>query len=133
MLTAINSSGNAYQREYPARCMHSTEHAAGDREQKKELRKDHPSGWLHLTQHEAIPVLVDALLDLPPNREFNKTEFAAHAGVTRQTVGNYTDLLLEVELIEEVEHTTPRRYRLAESEVVRELFEFNSALNAVGE
>ena len=113
--------------------MHSTEHAAGDREQKKELRTDHPSGWLHLTQHEAIPVLVDALLDLPPNREFNKTEFAAHAGVTRQTVGNYTDLLLEVELIEEVENTTPRRYRLADSEVVRELFELNSALNNVGE
>jgi predicted AAA+ superfamily ATPase len=104
----------------------------GDRGETKEIRKEHPSGWLYLTQHEAIPILVDALLDLPPNREFNKTELAEHAGVTRQTVGNYTDLLLDVELIEEVSNTSPRRYRVAESDVVRELFELNSALNNVG-
>ena len=58
------------------------------------------------------------MLDLPPNREFNKTELAEHAGVTRQTVGNYTDLLCEVELIEEVPDTSPRRYRVADSDVV---------------
>ncbi|MDB2266016.1 MULTISPECIES: hypothetical protein [Halorubrum] len=112
--------------------MSSMEHA-DDRGAKKELRKEHPSGWLYLTQHDAIPILVDALLDLPPNREFNKTELAAHAGVTRQTVGNYTDLLCEVELIEDVPNTSPRRYRVADSDVVRELFELNSALNSVGE
>lgn len=112
-------------------CMDSIEHAA-DRETTKQLRQEHPSGWLYLTQHDAIPILVDALLDLPPNREFNKTELAEHAGVTRQTVGNYTDILLEVELIEEVPDTSPRRYRVADSDVVRELFELNSALNSVG-
>ena len=112
--------------------MSSTEHAA-DRGEKKELRREHPSGWFYLTQHDAIPILVDALLDLPPNREFNKTELAEHAGVTRQTVGNYTDLLLEVELIEEVPNTSPRRYQVADSNVVRELFELNSALNNVGD
>lgn len=67
---------------------------AVDGGEKKELRKEHPSGWLYLTQHDAIPILVDALLDLPPNHEFNKTELAEHAGVTRQTVDTYTDLLL---------------------------------------
>jgi predicted AAA+ superfamily ATPase len=113
--------------------MSGTEHAGGTHESKKDVRKNHPSGWLHLTQHDAIPILVDGLLDLPPDREFNKPEFAEHVGVTRQTVGNYTDLLLEVELIEEVPNTTPRRYRVADSEVVRELFELNSALNNVGE
>lgn len=111
--------------------MSSIERREDDRKQKKRLRKEHPSGWLHLTQHDAVPILVDALLDLSPNREFNKTEFADHAGVTRQTVGNYTDLLLEVELIEEVPNTSPRRYRVADSDVVRELFELNSALNSV--
>ncbi|WP_435099475.1 hypothetical protein [Halorubrum sp. N11] len=113
--------------------MSSIERREDDRKQKKELRKEHPSGWLHLTQHDAVPILVDALLDLPPNREFNKTEFAEHAGVTRQTVGNYTDLLLEVELIEEVPKTSPRRYKVADSDVVRELFELNSALNSTGQ
>jgi predicted AAA+ superfamily ATPase len=113
--------------------MSQMEPTGGDREQKKNLRHEHPSGWLHLTQHDAIPILVDALLDLPPGREFNKTELADHAGVTRQTVGNYTDLLLEVDVIEEVPGTTPQRYRVADSDVVRELFELNSALNNAAE
>ena len=106
--------------------------ASTERAEKKALRKEHPSGWFYLTQHEAVPILVDALLDLPTNREFNKSEFADHAGVTRQTVGNYTELLQEVELIEEVPNTAPQRYRVADSAVVRELHEFNSALNNVG-
>lgn len=71
---------------------------AADRDDKKTLRKEHPSGWLYLTQHDAIPILVDALLDLPPEQEFNTAELAEHAGVTRQTVDNHSDLLLEVEL-----------------------------------
>lgn len=98
----------------------------------KEARLDHPSGILYLFQHESVPILVDALLDLPPNREFNKTEFASHAGVTRQTVSNYTELLLDVELIEEVPNTSPRRYRVTDSDVVRTIHELNSALNATG-
>jgi len=110
--------------------MSGIEHKDGDVD-RKTLRKEHPSGWLYLTQHDAVPILVDALLDLPPNREFNKTELAEHAGVTRQTVGNYVDLLLETELVEEVPNTSPRRYRVADSDVVRELFELNSALNNV--
>lgn len=99
----------------------------------KELRLTHPSGWLYLTRHESVPILIDGILDLPPGREFTKTEFADHVGVTRQTVGNYVDVLLEVDVIEEVPNTSPQRYRVAESDVVRELHELNSALNAVGE
>ncbi|RLM71598.1 hypothetical protein DVK08_05630 [Halorubrum sp. Atlit-9R] len=38
----------------------------------------------------------------------------------------------EVELIEDVPNTSPRRYRVADSDVVRECFELNSALNSVG-
>lgn len=99
--------------------------------EKRELRRTHPSGWHYLMQHDVIPIIVDALLDFPPGREFNETELAEHAGVTRQSVENYTDLLLEVELIEEVPNTSPCRYRIADSNVVRELFELNSALNNV--
>jgi len=99
----------------------------------KEARLDHPSGILHLFGHESVPILVDALLDLPPNREFTKTELAEHAGVTRQTVGRYSDLLLDLDVIEPVPGTSPRRYRVADSPVVREIHELNSALNASSE
>jgi len=99
----------------------------------KQARLKHPSGFLYLMQNEGVPILIDALLDLPPGREFNKTELAEHAGVTRQTVSNYIDLLREVEIVEEVPNTAPTRYRVPETEVVQELFELNSALNAVTE
>lgn len=110
----------------------TSDHPAADRDT-KEVRLANPSGFLHLTRHQSVPILIDALLDLPPGREFNKTEFADHAGVTRQTVTTYTDLLLELDIIEEVPNTSPRRYRVAESAVVQELFALNSALNTAGE
>lgn len=107
-------------------------HPAEERDT-KQARLEHPSGVLYLMQHDSVPILLDALLDLPPGREFNKSEFAEHAGVTRQTVSNYIDLLLEVEIVEEVPNTSPQRYQLARSPVVEELFALNSALNSVGE
>lgn len=97
----------------------------------KQARLEHPSGFLYLLQHESVPILIDALFDLPPGREFTQTELAEHAGLTRQTVSTYVDLLLETEVIEAVADTSPQRYQLAESAVVQELFELNSALNAV--
>lgn len=110
-----------------------TNQDGADERDTKAARLEHPSGFLYLTRHESIPILVDALLDLPPGREFNKSELAEHAGVTRQTVGRYVDLLLEVELVEAVPNTSPQRYRLADSDVVQELLAFNSALNAAAE
>ena len=132
MVMLSNSSANNYTHSPVSTAMSSIE-TADDRAETKELRQEHPSGWFYLTQHEAVPILIDALLDLPPNREFNKSEFAEHAGVTRQTVGNYTELLTEVELIEAVPNMSPKRYRVADSDAVRELYEFNSALNTTGD
>jgi len=99
----------------------------------KEARLENPSGVLYLFQHESVPILIDAILTLPPGREFTKTEFADHAGVTRQTVSKYIDLLLETDVAEEVPNSSPRRYQVANSDVVQELFELNSALNTAGE
>jgi DNA-binding transcriptional ArsR family regulator len=111
----------------------STRTHPAEKKDTKEARLENPTGVLHLFQHESVPILVDAILTLPPGREFNKTELADHAGVTRQTVSNYIDLLLETEVVEEVPNTSPRRYRVAKSDVVQELFELNSALNVAGE
>jgi Fic family protein len=99
----------------------------------KEARLENPSGVLYLFQHESVPILIDAILTLPPGREFTKTELADHAGVTRQTVSKYIDLLLETEIIEEIPNSSPRRYQVANSATVQALFELNSALNAGGE
>jgi hypothetical protein len=53
--------------------------------------------------------------------------------VIRQTVSKYIDLLLETDIVEEIPNSSPRRYRVAKTAVVQELFELNSALNAGGE
>jgi DNA-binding transcriptional ArsR family regulator len=100
------------------------------RTETKQARLNNPSGWLYLTQHESVPILVDALLDWPTDREFTVQEFADHAGVVRQTVSKHLDVLLEVRLIEEVPETYPQRYRISNSPVTEELFTFNSAINA---
>lgn len=97
-----------------------------------DIRRNHPSGILHLFQHDLTPILVDALLDIPPGKEFDVEEFADHAGVTPDTVNEHFDLFLDVELIEEVSSTSSKRFRVADSPVVEELFELNSALNATG-
>lgn len=110
-----------------------SESADDERAQTKQTRLDNPSGWLALTRHEAVPILVDALLDWPPDREFTVTEFARHAGVVRQTVSAHVDTLIDVGLVERIPETTPQRYRLAEGEVTRLLFELNAAINAAGE
>ena len=99
----------------------------------KEARLENPSGVLYLFEHESIPILIDAILTLPPGREFNKTELADHAGVTRQTVSKYLDRLLDLDIVEAVPNTSPRRYQVADSVVVEELFALNSALNAAGD
>lgn len=102
-------------------------------DERRELRRAHPSGWLYLTQPALLPVLVDSLLSFPPGHEFSETELAEDIGVTRQTVAAYSARLENVEIIEEVPNTSPRRYRVSDSEVVRELHKLNSALNNVGD
>ena len=111
----------------------SPQNHPGAKKDTKEARLENPSGVLYLFQHESIPLLIDAILTLPPGREFTKTELADHAGVTRQTVSKYIDRLIETEIVEEVANSSPRRYQVATSDVVQELFELNSALNAAGE
>lgn len=104
-----------------------------EKRQRRALRQEHPSGWLHLMQHDEIPYLVDALLGFPPDREFTATELAEHACVPRENVEDSTALLLEVELIESVADSSPARYRVADSAVARAIFELNSALTTVGD
>lgn len=98
----------------------------------KEARLENPSGVLYLFQNESVPIIIDAILTLPPGREFTKTELADYAGVTRQTVSKYIDRLVDLDIVEAVPNTSPSRYQVADSAVVEELFALNSALNAAG-
>jgi response regulator of citrate/malate metabolism len=100
---------------------------------KKTLRSEYPSGWLVLTKNESVPYIVDALLDAPPHREFNQTELAEHAGVSRQSVSRYLDLLEDIGIVEPVGETSRKRYRFnPESSVSEALIRLDGAMNAAG-
>jgi len=97
-----------------------------------ELRQEQPSGWMRLARNETIPKVVDGLLDSRPGREFNKSELARQAGVSRQSVTSHIDELIRLGVVTEVPSTSPQRYRLKRnSPVTGKLRELNSAVNAV--
>jgi DNA-binding transcriptional ArsR family regulator len=78
---------------------------------------DGATGWKTLTA-DGVSSLIDTLLDLPSTREFNESELAAMAGVSRNTVGNHIDTLEEAGFVTEVPHAP--RYRVdSESEAFR--------------
>lgn len=96
-------------------------------------RESYPTGWLVLTKNESAAKIVDALLDLPSTREFNQSELAKQADVSRQSVKNHLDLLLGIDVIEEVEGTHPQRYRFnPESDVSKAIIRLDGAMNATG-
>ncbi|WP_237560646.1 winged helix-turn-helix domain-containing protein [Halostella litorea] len=86
-----------------------------------------------IAQHESVALMVDALLDLPPHREFNQSELANLAGVSRQSVSRHLDLLTTLGIIEPAENPGTPRYRFnPESEVSEALIRLDGAVNAVG-
>lgn len=107
--------------------------ANGPQPSSKALRDEHPSGWIVLTRNESVLYMIDALLDLQPHREFNQTELAERAGVSRQSVGRHLELLLETGVIEPVENTSPQRYRFDEESLVsKAIIRLDGAMNAAG-
>lgn len=96
------------------------------------FRDQYPSGWLALTKNESVSRMIDALLDLPPYREFNQSELADMAGVSRQSVGRHIDLLVGLGIVEPVDGTN--RYRFdPESPVSEALIGLDGAVSAAGE
>ncbi len=94
------------------------------------LRDNYPSGWRILVQNESVGFILDALMDALPRAEFTKSALAAEAGVSRQSVYTHLDLLLALDVLEPVEHSSPERYRVhAESDLLALLHEVNGVVN----
>jgi len=92
------------------------------------MRRDRPGVLMALVGNQTIPLVLDALLDAPPHKEFTKTELAEYAGVSSQSIRNHIDTLLEFDIIEPVPRTS--RYRLCtDSQTVKRLLQLKSALD----
>lgn len=101
----------------------------------KTLRREHPSGWMLLTRYQSVPYIIDALLEAPPNREFNKSELARKAGVSTKSVRERIDTLADLGIVRELTEDDNRgrtRYSLnRRSPITQELVELNSAVSRV--
>ena len=98
----------------------------------KELRYEHPTGWLYLMKDssEGLHLMIDVLLTAD-DREFTKVELAESAGISRHTVRTHLDTLLEHGIVRAV--ADGKRFRVnLDSPVTQEIVALNSAVNAVG-
>lgn len=94
---------------------------------------DAPTGWTILAKNDSVVDIIDTLLDMPPHREFNKSELADHADVSRKSIHTHIDLLCHLDIVREVEDTVPTRYRFVpESDVSQALMRVDHAVNAAG-
>lgn len=109
----------------------NSDHAPDD-QHPEPFRDEYPSGWRALTKNDSVTRIIDALLDLPPRREFNKSELADEADVSRQSVGRHINLLVGLGIVEEVENTSPQRYRFnPKSPVSEAIIKLEGAMNSV--
>lgn len=92
-----------------------------------------PTGWRVIAKNDSVVDIIDTLLDLPPHHEFNKTELANLASVSRKSVHNHIDLLLELGVLIAVPDTSPQRYRFEpKTAVSTALIKLDGAVNNAG-
>ncbi len=100
-----------------------------DLEQIKQLRREHPSGWLELSMTPARALLIDAVIDSPPGHEFTTGTISERAGISPQAVRDHIDVLIDRGVVEATDGTP---YRIVDDSVVlMELEQLNSAVTAV--
>ena len=96
----------------------------------KEQRFTYPTGWLYLCQHESVHLMIDALLQVDPKKEFNQTELAEFAGVSRQSVRRHIEKLVELGVVATTAGGRRYHYDL-NSPVGQRIAELNAEINAV--
>jgi predicted transcriptional regulator len=97
----------------------------------KEQRLAYPSGWLYLCEHESVHLMIDALLQADPKKEFTRTELAEFAGVSRQSVRRHIDKLVELGVVAETAGGRRYHYDIG-SPVGQQIAELNAEINAIG-
>ena len=98
----------------------------------KQSRLDNPSGWVELTRYESVRLIIDALLEAPPDYQFNKSELKRRTGLSHETIREHLPFLIKLGVVEEVDTDAWQEYKLkTDGKVTKELFSLNSALNSV--
>jgi len=92
-----------------------------------------PTGWQILAGKQSRTEMINALLNMPPHREFNKSELADFADVSRKSVHTHLPVLEQLGIVEEVPESSPQRYRFnTDSEIAELLIKLDGAANNAG-
>lgn len=95
----------------------------------KEIRRENPSGWMQLAKSPARALLIDALIESPPQHKFTAPQIAERAGISDQSVRNHIE---ELESLGVVENVSGNTYIIKEkSRVMMELDHLVSAVTAI--
>jgi len=98
----------------------------------KQSRLDNPSAWVKFTRYESVRLIIDALLEAPPDYQFNKSELKRRTGLSREAIREHLPLLIDLGVIQEVDTESWPEYELnIDGKVTKELLALNSALNSV--
>lgn len=101
---------------------------------KKEFRKSFPSGWMEVSRYETLVLVIDALLESSPAREFTSEELGEEAGSSGKSVEKHLDKLIELGVLDKLEDRDPVRYSLNQrSPTTQKLYELNTTVQRVKE
>lgn len=113
--------------------MRSTPMATSESEQPPDGAGRLDTGWRVIARNNSVVEIIDALLDMPPHREFNQSELAEFADVSRKSVHNHLGLLLDLDIVTEVPNTSPQRFRFnPESDISQAIVRLDGAVNNAG-
>lgn len=100
----------------------------------EETEMDVPTGWQLLAGKQSRTKMINALLNMPPHREFNKSELANFADVSRKSVHTHLPILEELGIVKAVSNSSPQRYRFnTDSEIAELLIKLDGAANNAGQ
>lgn len=101
---------------------------------KKEFRKNFPSGWMELARYETLVLIIDALLESSPSREYTLEELGDEAGPSDKSIEGHLDKLVKFGVIERLDRHPDDRYSLnAHSPITQKLYELNITVQRVKE
>lgn len=99
---------------------------------KKELRKQFPSGWMTLARYETNAIIIDTLLQEPPNREFTVPELSDHSGASERSIRNHIGDLDELGIVNKLPNRDSPRYQLnQQNPIVKDLYNLNNTVERV--
>lgn len=101
---------------------------------KKEVRKQFPSGWMELTRYEAQRLAIDAALENPAGRQMTLQELADEAGVSEKGLNNRIGNLVDLGILRRDDNDGETTYSLrGNSPIVQNLIQINSLVSSAKE